>query len=94
VEIFPALPAEWADVRFQNLRAEGAFLISADKTAGKYGAVTVVAEQGGTLHLTLPAGKWRLMETSKMKEIPSEIVLEGTAVFVFNKEGRLKLVAM
>jgi alpha-L-fucosidase 2 len=35
VEVFPALPSGWADVSFQSLRAEGAFLVSAQRRAGK-----------------------------------------------------------
>lgn len=35
IRIFPALPLDWHDVEFHDLRAEGAFLISAKRTAGK-----------------------------------------------------------
>ncbi len=34
IRIFPALPANWMDVEFHNLRAEGAFLVSANRKAG------------------------------------------------------------
>ncbi len=33
--IFPAVPAEWKEAVFHDLRAEGAFLISAGRKAGK-----------------------------------------------------------
>lgn len=36
VRIFPAVPDEWEDVSFHNLRAEGAFLISAQRKDGKF----------------------------------------------------------
>lgn len=34
IRIFPALPAEWKDVEFRDLRAEGAFLVSALRKGG------------------------------------------------------------
>jgi hypothetical protein len=35
VEVFPAIPERWKDVVFHNLRAEGAFLISAERKGGE-----------------------------------------------------------
>lgn len=35
IRVFPAVPAAWADVAFHDLRAEGAFLVSALRRAGK-----------------------------------------------------------
>ena len=35
IRIFPAVPAAWRDVTFHNLRAEGAFLVSARRAAGQ-----------------------------------------------------------
>ncbi len=35
IRVFPAVPAVWRDVEFQDLRAEGAFLVSAKRRAGK-----------------------------------------------------------
>jgi hypothetical protein len=35
IRIFPALPSAWEDVEFHDLRAGGAFLVSAKRTAGK-----------------------------------------------------------
>jgi hypothetical protein len=34
IRIFPALPSEWKDVEFRDLRTEGAFLVSAKHVAG------------------------------------------------------------
>jgi hypothetical protein len=34
IRIFPALPAEWKEVEFRDLRAEGAFLVSAKRVGG------------------------------------------------------------
>ena len=35
IRIFPALPSAWQDVEFRDLRAEGAFLVSAKRSAGQ-----------------------------------------------------------
>jgi len=35
IRVFPAVPEEWKDASFQNLRAEGAFLVSAQRKEGK-----------------------------------------------------------
>jgi len=56
VRVFPAIPKDWQDVSFDKLRAEGAFVISAERKGGHTLAVTVVAEKGGTLRLDNPFG--------------------------------------
>jgi len=35
IRIFPAVPSNWKDVEFRDLRTEGAFLVSAKRTAGQ-----------------------------------------------------------
>lgn len=35
IRIFPALPSTWKDVEFRDLRAEGAFLVSAKRSGGR-----------------------------------------------------------
>jgi len=54
IEVFPAVPQSWQNVAFTNLRAEGAFLISAKKENGTYTTISVLAEKGGMLHVKLP----------------------------------------
>jgi len=54
VQVFPSVPDSWKDVSFNNLRAEGAFLISATKTNGIPQTVKVISEQGGKLNIKLP----------------------------------------
>lgn len=41
LRVFPAVPGEWADVSFADLRGEGAFLVSAVRRGGKTVSVTV-----------------------------------------------------
>jgi hypothetical protein len=57
IEVMPAIPKEWKDVSFHQLRTEGAFLVSADMKDGKIISITVKAEKGGLLQLQLPVEK-------------------------------------
>ena len=54
VEVFPAVPEGWKDMSFTSLRAQGAFLISAERRGGAVTRLEVVSEKGGTLHLVSP----------------------------------------
>lgn len=54
VRVFPAVPAAWQEVSFRNLRATGAFLVSAQREKGKLTRVEVYAEKGGTLKMIRP----------------------------------------
>nr|WP_233164048.1 glycoside hydrolase family 95 protein [Snuella sedimenti] len=56
VQVFPAIPDDWADVSFDTLRAEGAFLVSGKKEAGEVVQVSIHAEKGGVLKLKNPFG--------------------------------------
>lgn len=58
IEVFPAVPKSWPNVTFQNLRTEGAFLVSAQKTDGVVTEVVVEAEQDAELHIRLPFKTW------------------------------------
>ena len=46
IRIFPALPAEWQDAEFRELRAEGAFLVSAKRRGGSTEWVTLESLAG------------------------------------------------
>jgi alpha-L-fucosidase 2 len=58
IEVFPALPADWKDVSFKTLRAEGAFLVSAKKENGVITEIKIKAEAGGIVKLKLPFKTW------------------------------------
>jgi alpha-L-fucosidase 2 len=51
------------NVEFRNLRAEGAFLISAVRRNGRVTRVEVVAEKGGMLRMVSPK-TGRVVETA------------------------------
>lgn len=51
IRIFPAIPSNWEDVSFSNLRAEGAFLVSAARRQSHTTIILVKSEKGG--HTTI-----------------------------------------
>ncbi len=87
VRVFPATPDKWADVAFDDLRAEGAFAVSAKRRAGRTVWVRVRSEQGGPLRLRDPfagkAVKWNRADVKKVGPdyrctLKRGEVLEGT----------------
>ncbi|MBP8129952.1 MAG: glycoside hydrolase N-terminal domain-containing protein [Candidatus Hydrogenedentes bacterium] len=56
VRVFPAVAPQWADVSFFNLRAEGAFVVSAKRERGQTVWVRVTTGKGGMLRLRDPFG--------------------------------------
>ncbi|KAA6439045.1 hypothetical protein FEM33_12220 [Dyadobacter flavalbus] len=60
IEIMPAVPSDWKDAAFENLRAEGAFLISARKVNGQVTEVKIIAENGGNTKLKLPFKEYKI----------------------------------
>ncbi len=60
IELFPAVPASWQDVSFEKLRAEGAFLVSANRTNGHTSKVNLTAEKGGIAILKLSFDEWKV----------------------------------
>ena len=54
IEVFPAVPFEWKDICFNNLRAVGAFLVSSEMKGGKVISLSVYSEKGGKLRILSP----------------------------------------
>lgn len=54
IQVFPAIPDSWKDVRFTKLRAQGAFLVSALREGGTVKQIDIVAEKGGACRLLSP----------------------------------------
>ena len=66
IEVMPAVPADWKEVAFEQLRTEGAFLVSAKKTNGQLAEVKIVAEKEGTTLVKLPFGKWKTISAKNI----------------------------
>ena len=54
IRIFPATPQAWQDVSFQRLRAEGGFIVSAERRAGRTQRIEIRATRDAALHLRDP----------------------------------------
>ena len=63
ISIFPAIPASWTTLSFDQLRAEGAFLVSAKMANGIVTTIKIVAEKGGQTRLKLPPGKLNILSS-------------------------------
>jgi hypothetical protein len=57
LRVFPAIPAGWEAARFERVRTEGAFLVSAELEAGQVRRVEVRSEVGARLRLENPWGE-------------------------------------
>lgn len=64
IRVFPAIPDSWKDVSFQNLRAEGAFLVSASLVDGKPVKITITAEKEGKCRFADPENPEKIVEKS------------------------------
>ncbi len=63
IRIFPAVSAAWPDVSFENLRAEGGFIITAKREHGRTADIEIEATRDGVLTLRNPfdsKGEWNL----------------------------------
>jgi hypothetical protein len=67
IEVFPAIPKDWSDVSFQQLRTEGAFLVSAKKEAGLLNYLAIRSEKGGKTKLKLPINQLVVKEAFGVK---------------------------
>jgi alpha-L-fucosidase 2 len=54
IKLFPAVPADWKDAKFEKLRTYGAFLVSAEMEEGVVSEVEITSEKGGELILKNP----------------------------------------
>jgi len=69
IRLFPNWP-ENKDAEFQDLRAAGAFLVSASLKDGKVKNIRIVSEAGNLLRIILPSGEEGTMINREGKKIP------------------------
>ncbi len=77
IRLFPNWPKN-KDARFENLRAAGAFLLSAVQVKGSINAIDILSEKGQTLRLISPWKKGAVITTTggKKKVASGEIVIQ------------------
>ncbi len=54
IEVFPAVPQEWENIYFKDLRAEGGFLITAEKKNHKISYIEIKSDKGTKCTLLSP----------------------------------------
>lgn len=54
IRVFPALPESWEDASFDRLRAEGGFVVSAERRDRATRSVTISSENGVAFRLADP----------------------------------------
>ena len=74
MEIFPAVPDSWKDISFKTLRAEGAFLVSAERVGGVASEVRILAEQEGRLVMKLPFKTFFITNLQKKYQVEEGIL--------------------
>ena len=88
IEVFPAIPKDWKNVSFTNLRAEGAVLVSGKIENEKLITVKLFSEKGGVLNVKLPNGKIQLVESKNAK---AEVLNTDKTVINFKPGGWVSL---
>ncbi len=69
IRIFPAVPLKWQDVRFRDLRAEGGFMVTAERKAGKTVSVRIKASVDSNLTLKDPFDSIPVKWNHKVKKV-------------------------
>jgi hypothetical protein len=67
VRIFPAIPQNWNNVSFKNLRTEGAFLVSAEKKNGLVVLIKIFSEKGGRIMIHDPFSGSQILSSKEFK---------------------------
>ncbi|PSL33944.1 glycosyl hydrolase family 95 catalytic domain-containing protein [Dyadobacter jiangsuensis] len=72
IEVMPALPADWKNAAFSNLRAEGAVLVSAQRKEGRVVRISLVAEKAGEFSLKLPDSGLKITMTKGVRKVKDD----------------------
>lgn len=68
IRVFPAIPDQWKECSFQKLRAEGGFVLSAQRANGQTEWISIHSEQGRKCLLYIP--EWaEIYQVSKGRKI-------------------------
>jgi hypothetical protein len=76
IRVFPAVPKDWKDASFNQLRAQGGFLVSASRSGGKTDWISVKSLSGEPCVVKIP-GWTNAVQVSKGRRIPVTKVADG-----------------
>ena len=77
LRVFPAVPTSWADASFHDLRAEGGFLVSAQRTGGQTAWVAVQSLAGESCVVKVPDWGKTAPVTRGGRHVAVEVVQAG-----------------
>jgi alpha-L-fucosidase 2 len=78
IRIFPAIPESWEQLSFQRLRAQGAFVVSAEMKNKQVDRVKIISEKGGVLRMVNPFAS-DTFRSSVAYELKNDIITVQTA---------------
>lgn len=76
ISIFPAIPSDWKEASFDQLRAIGAFLVSAELVNGEVKTVKIQSEKGNELRLKSPFKTNKVLVNGKEVSVSSDGFIE------------------
>jgi alpha-L-fucosidase 2 len=79
IRLFPTMPDRWNDAYFENLRAEGAFLVTAKLEEGEVAGALIVSEAGLRCEIVNPYGTGKVV-VSRLDQVAAAQTLEGESV--------------
>ncbi|MFV0553152.1 MAG: glycosyl hydrolase family 95 catalytic domain-containing protein [Mangrovibacterium sp.] len=84
VKIFPAIPKDWKDVSFHQLRTDGAFLVSAERKDGELSTVEITADADGTIQMenAFAEGKYTLNGEAHSEKLITITLKKGEKVML------------
>ncbi len=89
IKIFPAIPAAWRNVSFENLRTEGAFLVSSKMENGIIDSFTIYATEDGIAVIQLPFPTFFIGSSYKMQRLESSN--RKVLILKFEKGGKAEI---
>ncbi len=69
IEVFPAIPVSWKNVSFNSLRAEGAFLVSANLEMGEIKKIIIRSEKEGIAKIKTPSSGIKILSQMNVKVV-------------------------
>lgn len=89
IQVFPSVPASWQNVSFTNLRAEGAFLVSAKKEKGVFTKVIIKSETNNICKIKLPFADFKFSNPQKKYRVKN-----GITIFSMQKNETIKIIKL
>jgi uncharacterized repeat protein (TIGR02059 family) len=81
IRVFPAVPLRWKNVSFENLRTEGAFLVSADLSNGAFDHFYIFSEKGKECKVQNPWNDKKLVVKDEAGNSVPVVLKDGIYVF-------------